>query len=245
MHAADGSPAESSRQVSGSWHRVGGDHGHLARPVGGKPAHAGACGDQLGHRRRHRGGPPHHVAQGGQVEVLEVGVVGHGQRDRRHGHLQRHAVSSNAAQLVPEVETAVQADGGTGRGRGKQVQEAEDVRGRRRDLESVVVAEAERGAPVRRGQAEGAVGVTNGLGQVGGARAEHERGVVLGPHRGQRRGDVARTVDDRRGAASSRSSTCRAPSSSASRAVPEPSATAHTGAVSRRRCRPRAPSKPD
>ena len=50
---------------------------------------------------------------------FEVGVVGQGQRDGRHRHLQRHLFAGNPLQHFIEVEPAVEPDGGTGRGRGE------------------------------------------------------------------------------------------------------------------------------
>ena len=99
-----GSPAESSRHAAGSADRVDGDDRHLARPVGRKPAHAGALGDHLGHGLAHRRRPPHDVAQRRQVELLEVGMVGHGQRDRRHRHLEGHPLRLDAVQHLVQVE---------------------------------------------------------------------------------------------------------------------------------------------
>jgi len=76
-------------------------------------------------------------------------MVRHGERDRRHGHLKGHAVLLDRRQLRVEVEAAVQADRGSRRRRGEEVQEPQDVRRRRGHLEPVVVAEAESKAPVR------------------------------------------------------------------------------------------------
>ena len=79
-------------------------------------------------------------------------MVGHRERDRGDRHLERHPLLVDGTELLVEVEAAVQADGGTGRGGGQQVEQPEDVRRRRRHLEAVVVAETEGEAPVRRGQ---------------------------------------------------------------------------------------------
>ena len=61
---------------------------------------------------------------------------------------------------------------------GEQVQEAEDVRRRRGDLEAVVGAETERIAPVLRRVPDRAMGVANCLRQTGGAGTEHEDRLV-------------------------------------------------------------------
>ena len=99
-------------------------------------------------------------------------MVGHGQRDRGDGHLERHPLVLNAAQLLVEVEAAVQADGGAGRRGGEQVQQPEDVRRRRRHLEAVVVDRAPSAVdPVRRAQVDGPVRVAHRLRAVGRARS--------------------------------------------------------------------------
>ena len=176
---ADRQPGRVEPPGLGTSDRVGGDHRDLARAVGRQPAHAGALGHRLGHRRRHRRRPPHDVAQRGEVVALELRMVGHGQGDRGHRHLERHPVAFNRAQLLVEVEAPVQADRGRGLGGGEHVQQPEDVRRRGGDLKAVVVPEAERRDPVRRRQHHGAVGVADRLGQIGGARAEHQHGVVV------------------------------------------------------------------
>ena len=168
----------------GSVDRVAGDHRQLAGAVGGQPAHAGALGDGLGHALGDRRGAPHDVAERREVERLEVGVVGHGQGDRRHRHLEGHAVGLDAAQHLVEVEAAVQPHGGAGLGGGQQVEQAEDVRRRRGHLEAVVGG---RGRAPRTqcavARADRAVGVAHRLGQAGGARAEHEDGLVVAVRR--------------------------------------------------------------
>ena len=60
---------------------------------------------------------------------------------------------------------------------GEDVEQPEDVDRRRRDLEAVVVGEAERGDPVLHAVTHRAVGVTDRLREAGGARAEHEHRV--------------------------------------------------------------------
>ena len=159
--------------------RIDGDDRHLAGPVGREPAHPGALGDRsaatlLAHRRR----PPHDVAQRRQVEVLEVGVVGHGQRDRRHRHLEGHPLGLDAVQHLVEVEATMQPHGGAGRRRRQQVQQAEDVRRGRGHLEPVVRTQAEGLAPVRGGAAHRPVGVADRLREPGGPRAEHQHRLV-------------------------------------------------------------------
>ena len=76
-------------------------------------------------------------------------MVGHRQRDRRHRHLEGHAARTRCGAAPRRGRTGgaaarvAPADGG-----GEQVEQAEDVRRRRGDLEPVVGAEAERVAPV-------------------------------------------------------------------------------------------------
>ena len=67
LHVADGQAGRVETPGLGSVDRVGGDHRHLAGPVGRQPAHARPRRDRLGHRRRHRGRAPHDVAQRRQV----------------------------------------------------------------------------------------------------------------------------------------------------------------------------------
>ena len=94
---------------------------------------------------------------------------------------------------------AVQAHRGAGRGRGEQVEQAEDVRRRRGHLEPVVGAEPERLAPVRGGVADRAVRVAHRLRQPGRARAEHEHRLV---GRRARRRPAARSRSSARAASS-------------------------------------------
>ena len=190
-----GSPAESRRHLSGSIDRVGGDHGHLAGPVGGEPADTGARRHPLGHAGRDRCGAPHDVAERREVVGLEVRVIGHGQRNGGDRHLERHAIFLDAAELLVEVEAAVQPDGRAGRGRGEQVQEPEDVRRRRRHLEAVLGAEPQRADPVGGAEVDRPVRVPHRLGPVGRPRAEDEHGVVVRPERDRRGWRVARAVD--------------------------------------------------
>jgi hypothetical protein len=130
--------------------------------------------------------------------VLERRVVRHREGDRGDGHLERHALGRDVPQHLVEVEATVEANGRAGLGGGEQVEEPEDVRRRRRDLEAVVRAEPQRRAPVPRGGADRRVGVTNGLGQARGAGAEHEDRLVLVVAR-RRRHRVARVRDGRGG----------------------------------------------
>ena len=84
---------------------VGRDHRDLAGTVRWQPAHTRARRDRLGNRRRHGRRPPHDVAERGQVEVLQVLMVGHGQRDGRDRHLEGHPLRLDEVQLLVEVET--------------------------------------------------------------------------------------------------------------------------------------------
>ena len=108
-------------------------------------------------------------------------MIGHGQRDRGDRHLERHALVLNAAELLVEVEAAVQADGGARLGCGEQVQQSEDVRGRCGHLEAVVGAEAQRRDPVLRPQVDERCVWRTALGRSA-SRAEDEGGIVGFPH---------------------------------------------------------------
>jgi hypothetical protein len=72
----------------------------------------------------------------------------------------------------------VQPDGGSRRRGGQQVEQTEDVRRWRRDLESVIRPEPETLLPVLGGVAHGRVRVADRLRQTGRAGAEHEQGIV-------------------------------------------------------------------
>ena len=89
---------------------------------------------------------------------------------------------SMRSQHLVEVEPPVQPHRGPGRDRGQQIEQAEDVRGRRGHLEPVVGPEPEDRAPVHRGVAHRPVGVPDRLGQPGRARAEHQDGLVVVAH---------------------------------------------------------------
>ena len=166
--------------------RVDGDHRQLAGAIRRQPPDARALGDRNGHALGDRGRAPHDVAQRREVVVLEARMVRHGQRDGGDRHLQGHALGRDAAQHLVEVEPAVQPDRGAGLRGGEQVEEAEDVRRRRRHLEPVVGAEAQGRAPVRRRPADRRVRVADRLGEPGRARAEDEDHVVGGACLGAR-----------------------------------------------------------
>ena len=117
--------------------RIDGDDRHLACSVGRKPAHARPFGYPSRHSLAHRRRPPHDVAQRGQVELLEIGVVGHRQRDRCHRHLQGHFVRLNEMEHIVQIEATMQSHRGTCAGGSEQIKEPEDVRGRRGDLEAI------------------------------------------------------------------------------------------------------------
>ena len=166
--------------------RVGGDHGHLTGPVGGEPADAGARRHALGHAGRDRRGAPHDVAERREVVGLEVRVIGHGQRNGGDRHLERHAIFLDAAELLVEIEAAVEPDGRAGRGRGEQVQKPEDVRRWRRHLEAVLGAEPQRRDPVGGAEVDRPVRVPHRLGAVGRPGAEDEHRVVVRLQRDRR-----------------------------------------------------------
>ncbi len=160
-------------------------------------------------------------------------MVGHCERDRRDRHLEGHPFFLNGAQFLLEVETAVQTDCCAGLGGGQQVEEPEDVRRRRRHLETVVVPETECAAPVRRGQGDGRVRMADRLGSVRRAGTEDEDGIRAGVDRRAREHLRAGPVQDVPAPrAPSRSRTRVAPRCSASSSVPDPSATAYEGPVS-------------
>ena len=77
-----------------------------------------------------------------------------------------------------QIESTMQPHRGTGARGGQQIQEAENVRGRRGDLEAVGRAEAQRLTPVRRAVAHRTMCVANRLRETGGARAEHQYRLV-------------------------------------------------------------------
>ena len=158
LHAGDGEPRAVETPRSGCVHRVGGDHRDLAGAVGGEPRHAGAAGDGARHLLGDRRRAPHHVAQRAEVVGLEARVVGHPERDRRDGHLEREAVVGDRAQRRVEVEPRVEPDARAGVDGGDDVEQSEDVHGRCRHLEPVVVGEPERGHSSARPRARGTGG---------------------------------------------------------------------------------------
>ena len=70
------------------------------------------------------------------------------ERARRDGHLQRRAVGRDVVQDRVEVEARVQADGRAGGRGGEQVQQPEDVRRRRGDLQAVIRGQLQAVPPV-------------------------------------------------------------------------------------------------
>ncbi len=153
--------------------------------------------------------------------------------------------SSMARSSTSRSKRRCRRTGRARRGSGQQVQQSEDVRRRRGDLEAVVVPEAERTAPVRRGQGDRRVRMTDGLGGVRRAGAENQDGVVGRPDRRVRWWQGTGAVDDvgrvpcRRGRGHGRRRPARP-------AVPRrgrrPRRSRALSAA--RRCRPRAPSRP-
>jgi hypothetical protein len=104
-------------------------------------------------------------------------VIGEGQRDRRDRHLHGDPVGLDVVQHALQVEPPVQPHPDAQlEGRG-DVQQAEDVAGRGRDLDPVVLGQFQGVPPVADGRAQRAVRVPDGLRQAGGARAEHEDGL--------------------------------------------------------------------
>ena len=107
-------------------------------------------------------------------------MVRHAQRDGCHRHLERHALLGDGTQRSVEVEAGVQADPRAGGDRGDDVEQAEDVHRRSRDLEPVPVGEPERGDPVLHAVAQRPVRVAHRFREAGGSRAEHQHRIGVG-----------------------------------------------------------------
>ena len=106
-------------------------------------------------------------------------MLRHRQRDRCDRHLEGDAVGLDATQYLVQIEPPVQPHARPGRCCSQQVEQTEDVGRGCRDLEPIVGAEAERVAPVPRGDSDRAMRVTYGLRQTRRARAEDEHGLVV------------------------------------------------------------------
>ncbi len=105
-------------------------------------------------------------------------MIRHGQRNRGDGHLERHSFILNAAQFLIEVESSMQSDGCPSLSSRQQVEQAKDVRRRRRHLETVGGTQPERQAPVFGRQGNGVVGMTNRLRPVRRPRTEDQNRLV-------------------------------------------------------------------
>ncbi len=110
-----------------------------------------------------------------------VGVRGDRQRDGRDRHFDCDAVAFRCDAASGRCRIAgcsrIQAPVAQRR---EDVEQAEDVRRRRGDLDTVAVRQPQCIAPLPDGGVQGGVGVPDGLGQTGGAGTEHQQGFVLG-----------------------------------------------------------------
>ena len=183
---------------------------------------------------------PHHVAQ--RARGRSPRAAGGSPCRARWGDrlVEREVLVLHRAQRRVEVEPRVQAEPCAGGDGGEDVEQPEDVHGRRRDLEAVGVGEAERGDPVLHAVAHRTVGVADRLREPGRARAEHEHRVGVRDRR------PARTRRDPTAPGDPRTASVGSVRQRVGERSPARRRRAPRVAVSRRRtrARPRRPSMP-